>query len=185
MRGGMSRRSTRSACSSASAISPAIVSSVEQRRLEPERAQVRVDAVVVVRLAFGARVRDVGDLAGHAALARDARDAFGQLFDREHLGELVEDAVLAFTRRVLERDLDAAHRVANVEERARLAAAAVDGQRMAERRLHAEAVQHRAEDVVVVVAVGQRRRERGLLGVRSVDDPLVEVGGAQSPTRGR
>ena len=39
---------------------------------------------------------------------------------------------------------------------ARLSAFSVDRQRMPGRGLHAEAVQHRAEDVVVVKAIDQR-----------------------------
>ena len=57
--------------------------------------------------------------------------------------------------RIQAGDLDAAHGVANVEEAARLPALAVDRQRMADGGLRAEAVQHRAEDLVVVEAVDQ------------------------------
>ena len=81
-----------------------------------------------------------------------APDPLRQLADRELLGELVEHAVLAGLRRVQQRQLDAAHGVADVEEAAGLPAAAVDGQRVADRRLDAEAVQRGAEDLVVVEA---------------------------------
>ena len=57
--------------------------------------------------------------------------------------------------RVLDRELDAAHGVLDVDERARLAAGAVHGQRVADRGLHEEAVQHRAVVAVVVEAVDQ------------------------------
>ena len=46
------------------------------------------------------------------------------------LGELVEDPALARRGGVQARDLDALHRIANIEKAARLSALAVDGQRM-------------------------------------------------------
>ena len=72
-------------------------------------------------------------------------------------------------------------RVADVEEAAGLAAAAVDGQRVADHRLQAEAVEHGAEDLVVVEAGDQALVAGGLLGLDPVDDALVEVGRAQAP----
>ena len=47
--------------------------------------------------------------------------------------------------------------------------------------LDAEAVQHGAEDAVVVEAGGQHRVQVGLFGRLAVDDALVEVGGAKAP----
>ena len=52
---------------------------------------------------------------------------------------------------------------------------------MADHRLHAEAVEDSPEDLVVVEAGDEALVERGLLGLDAVDDPLVEVGGAQAP----
>ena len=60
-------------------------------------------------------------------------------------------------------------------------AGAVDGQRVADHRLQAEAVEHGAEDLVVVEAVDQPLVARRLLGLDPVDDALVEVGRAQAP----
>ena len=62
-------------------------------------------------------------------------DALGELEDGELLGELVEDAELAGLGRAADGQLDAAHRVADVEEAARLAALAVNGEGMVDGRL--------------------------------------------------
>ena len=82
---------------------------------------------------------------------------------------------------LLGRQLDALQRVADVEEAAGLAALAVDGQRVADHRLHAEAVEHGAEGLVVVEAGDQALVAGGLVGLDPVDDALVEVGRAQAP----
>ena len=62
-------------------------------------------------------------------------------------------------------NLDAADGVANIEEAARLSALAVNGDRMSDGRLDAEAVQRRAENLVVVEAVDQAFIQRGLVGM--------------------
>ena len=89
---------------------------------------------------------------------RGGLDQVGELEDRELLGELVEDPALARLGRVETGQLDAAHGVADVDVAARLPALAVDRQRVLDRRLHAEAVEHGAEHLVVVEAVDQRVR---------------------------
>ena len=76
---------------------------------------------------------------------------------------------------------DAGEGVADVEEAAGLGAGAVDGQRVADHRLQAEAVEHGAEDLVVVEAGDQALVAGGLVGLDPVDDALVEVGRAQAP----
>ena len=81
----------------------------------------------------------------------------------------------------VDRQLDALERVADVEEAAGLPALAVDRQRVADHRLHAEAVERRAEDLVVVEARAQALVEVGLVGRDAVDDALVEVGRPQAP----
>jgi hypothetical protein len=53
-------------------------------------------------------------------------DQVREFKDRELLGELIEHAALARRRRHLARQLDASHRVANVDISARLAPFAVD-----------------------------------------------------------
>ncbi len=77
--------------------------------------------------------------------------------------------------------LDAGQGVANVEEAAGLAAGAVDGQRVADHRLQAEAVEDGAEQLVVVEAGDQPLVAVGLLGLDPVDDALVQVGRPQAP----
>jgi hypothetical protein len=52
---------------------------------------------------------------------------------------------------------------------------------MANGRLGAEAVQHGAEDLVVVEAVDQASSMSDFVGDGAVDDALVQVGGAQIP----
>ncbi len=52
-------------------------------------------------------------------------------------------------------DLNAAHGIADIQEAARLAALAVDRERMADGGLNAEAIERRAEDLVVVEAVDE------------------------------
>ena len=86
--------------------------------------------------------------------------------------------------RIVERELDAAHGVLDVDEGPRLAAGPVHGQRIADRRLHQEAVQHRAVVAVVVEAVDQPLVEPGLLGLRAPDDALVQVGDPQAVVLG-
>ena len=110
-----------------------------------------------------------------------ALDELGELGDRELLGELVEDAELAEVGRVGDRELDALERVADVEEAAGLAALAVDGQRVADHGLDAEAVEDGAEVLVVVEPGDQPLVGGGLVGLDAVDDALVEVGRAQPP----
>jgi hypothetical protein len=51
---------------------------------------------------------------------------------------------------------------------------------MADHGFHAEAIQHRAEQAVVVEAVDERRIAARFVAV-AVDDALIEVGRAQAP----
>ena len=86
--------------------------------------------------------------------------------------------------RVGERELDAADRVLDVDEGAGLAAGAVHGQRVADRGLDQEAVEHRAVVAVVVEAVDQLDVAAGLLGVGAPDDALVQVGDPEAVVLG-
>ena len=124
---------------------------------------------------------DVVDLDLDAELAGRVADLLGQVGDVEDLGELVEDAVLAGGRRVLGRQRDALERVDDVQEAARLAALAVHRERVADHGLHGEAVERRAEQLVVVEAGDQALVEARLRRLDAVDDALVEIGGAQAP----
>src|ERR1700691_1510144 len=78
-------------------------------------------------------------------------------------------------------DLDTADGVANVQEAASLAAFSVHGKRMPHGGLRTEAVQHRAENFVVVEPVDQRFVESRFVRDRAVYNSLVPVGGAQLP----
>jgi hypothetical protein len=100
-------------------------------------------------------------------------------------GHLVEDLhPVARAGRAAERKLDAAHAVLDVDEGAGLAAGAVDGERVVDRRLDQEAVQHGAVVAVVVEAVDELRVAAGLVGVGAPDDALVQVGDPQAVVLG-
>src|SRR5271169_3804475 len=66
--------------------------------------------------------------------------------------ELIEDAEFARPGGVETREFNAADGVSNIKESARLAALAIDRERISQGRLGTEAVQHRAKDLVVVEA---------------------------------
>ena len=98
--------------------------------------QLRVLGVVVVLFGFDARIGQVVDLDLQAHVrCRPSCTMLRQFQHGELLGELIEDAALARRGRIQAGDLDAAHRVANIEEAARLSALAVHGERMSDRRL--------------------------------------------------
>src|SRR5438552_1445299 len=104
-------------------------------RLQPQVEQLLVLSVVVMLLALDPGIGKVRD-AGREPMSR-ARVAYQlrQGLDRELLGELVEDPILALIGRVVEGQPDAGDRVPDVEEAARLAALAVDRERLPDRRL--------------------------------------------------
>ena len=52
---------------------------------------------------------------------------------------------------------------------------------MPRRGLHAETVQHRSENVVVIETVDQRFVQHHFIGHGSVDHALIQIGGAKSP----
>ena len=86
------------------------------------------------------------------------------------------------SRGIQTRDLDAAHGVANIQKTARLAALAVNRERMPDGRLNAEAIQHRAKYLVVIEAIDQRLVQRDFIGHGPVNHALVEIGRAQPPS---
>ena len=65
--------------------------------------------------------------------------------------------------------------VADVEEAARLAALAVHGQRVPDRRLHDKAVERGAKDAVIVVAVDELGVRDRLVGAHAIHDALLRV----------
>src|SRR5438445_12658649 len=81
--------------------------------------------VVVMLLALHPRVGQMQQAGLQAVGRAGLDDLLGQRLDRELLGELIEDAILAFGGRVLEGEPRAGHRVPDAEEAARLPALAV------------------------------------------------------------
>jgi len=128
-----------------------------------------------VRFRLDARVLDVLD--ADLPRIRGSHD-LGDLAHGEALGHLVEHPELAPLRRVLGGESQALDGVADVDDAPRLPTLAVDRERLAEHGLHDEAVEHRAEDGVVIEACCKAVVERGLRRLLPVHDPLVQVGGA-------
>lgn len=111
-------------------------------RLQAECEERGVLGVVVVRFAFDARVLAVLDRGVEAALQRDVLDALGEFEHAEGLGELIEHLQAARVGRVRDRELDARHGVAQVDEAARLSARAVDAQRMTDEGFDAKTIEN-------------------------------------------
>ena len=152
---------------------------LERDRLEPERQElVVVDDQVVLRRLL-ARVGQIGDRGRRSSSATSSARSRTRCVSVIWLKILTRSPRL---RRVRERELDAAHRVLDVDEGAGLAAGAVNGQRIADRRLDQEAVQHRAVVAVIVEAVDQLDVTPGLLGMGAPDDALVQVGDPAAPS---
>src|SRR4051794_20633331 len=142
-------------------------------RLEAEVVELRVGSVVVVALGLdpGIRIAVDGDLV--AELGPASLDELGELGHRELLGELVEHPELTEVSGVVRRQLHALKRVADVQEPAGLATLAVDRERMADHRLHAEPIQNGPEVFVVVEAGDQPFVGSRLLRLDPVDNALV------------
>src|SRR2546430_14461899 len=117
--------------------------------------------VVVVLFRLDARVGDVVDLDRDAHLFGGSFHKAREIHDGELLGELVVDAAFASRSWIVAGDLDAANRVANVQEAAGLSAFAVNSERLADGRLYTEAGQHRAENRSEERRVGEEWRSRG------------------------
>ena len=131
-------------------------------------------AVVHDQIVFHRLVAGVGQMVDLGA--GQGGHFLGQFAHLVALGHLVEDLhPLALLGRVLKGQLHAAHRIADVDEGASLAAGAVHRERIADRRLHQEAVEHRAVVTVVVEAVGEERVAVGGFGVGAPDDALVQI----------
>src|ERR1019366_2791039 len=129
----------------------------KQVRLEAQVEQFLVARIVVVVFRLHTGVWQMTDRDRESKLFGYALNGLGKFEHVEHLRELVEDPVLTQLRRVEDGEFHAAQRVTNVEEAARLTALAVNGQWDAGNRLHAEAVEGGAEDLVIVEAGGKGR----------------------------
>ena len=85
-----------------------------------------------------------------------------QIKNRELLRKLIEHAELAFLGGIQAGQFNASHRVSNIEEAARLPTFTVDGERLSNRSLHAEAIQNGSEHLVVVETINERFIKRDL-----------------------
>src|SRR5690348_13680341 len=100
---------------------------------------------------------------------------------RELLGELLEYTEFTGSRGIEARQFDATHRIADIKKATRLAAFAVNRQRMPDSGLRAEVIQYCAQHVVVVEAVDQPFIKYCIIRHGAVDHSLLQVCGAQSP----
>ena len=142
-------------------------------RLQAQVTQPGVGGVVVMLLRFDARV-------GHALHRRVQAQSFClrhhqrcQLVDRKLLSKLVEDPELAFGGRRVDSQLDAPHRVPDVQVAPGLAALAVHSQRVADGGLDDKPVEGRAKDAVIVVP------ESGVEGRKQGKSEVGERGGGR------
>src|SRR5579863_2338633 len=124
-------------------------------RRQAKCGQFCVFGVVVMFLGLDPRIGQV--INGHTQSEPLARDPnhFREFEHGELLGELIKYPELSSSRRIKARQLNAAYGVANVEESAGLATLAIDGDRMIDRCLHAEAVESSSKDLVVVKSIDQ------------------------------
>lgn len=100
----------------------------------------------------------------------------GQISHPVLLGYLVHD----FDRRALfgwmrHGQSHTTHRIADMNERARLTPCAVPSQRMTNGRLHQKAVQKRAVVPVVIKTVDPRGMQTRFIGLRTPNDALMQV----------
>src|SRR5579885_2950237 len=153
----------------------------QEMRLEAKVNELGVLGVVVVGFGLDPRVGNMADFDLDALVFARLLDQFGEFGNDELFGELVEYSILPGLGRIFQRELDASHRVADVQIAAGLTTLAVNGQRMPDRGLDAEAVEHRAPDAVVVEAGCEPLVDQRLVGLNAVHDALVQVGRPQSP----
>src|ERR1700693_806308 len=134
-------------------------------------------SVVVMFLRLNPRIRQMIDLDRQAQL-------FSRLFHHlsnfqygKLLGKLIEYTAFTTVGRVQACNLNATHRISNVQETAGLAALTVDGERVSYRCLHAEAVQHRSKYFIVIKTVDERVIQGRFVGNRSIDNSLIQIDG--------
>ena len=93
-----------------------------------------------MRLGFDTRIGDVVDFDFQAHLFAGSLNLVGEVEHGKLLGELIEHAEFARRSRVRAGDLNAANRVANVEEAPSLATLSIYRERMSHRSLRAETI---------------------------------------------
>ena len=157
----------------------------EKVRLEAEIQECCMFDVVIVFLELGSRVGHRLDLHIEAEFGAGLRDEFRELIDAPHLGNLVEDTHASLLRRIIDGELNAAHGVTDVEVAPRLSSFPVDGERVSDGGLHAEAVQCRAKDAIVVESVDEHGVHGCFVRGDTVHDTLVEVCARELPRLGR
>src|ERR1700722_76166 len=137
--------------------------------------------VVIVFFRFDSGIGKVG----YFHVQTDFRSGFlndlRKFQNRKSLRKLVVTPALPGRSGIQTRELQATDRIADVQEAALLAALAVPRQRMTNYRLDAEAVQHRAENLVVIKTVDQGFIKRDFVRHCAVNHTLVQIGGAQIP----
>src|ERR1700688_1872310 len=132
-------------------------------------------------LGLHARIREMVNLHVHGKFLARSFHHTRQFQYRELLRELVVDTALSSLRGILAGNFNAAHRVADIQESAGLSAGSIYGQRLTDGRLHTEAVQNRAEYIVVVEAIDKGLVQFDFLGHGSIDHTLIQICGANAP----
>ena len=143
--------------------------------------ELRVLGVVIMLFCLDARIGKMVDFDVHPQFFPDCFHHLRQFENRELLRELVVHSALAARGRILAGNLDAANRVSNVEKTTHLSALAVHGEWLANGRLHAEAVEHGAEHVILIEPIDEGFVESNFVGHRPVHDALIQIRGANSP----
>ena len=141
---------------------PPIIS-LSSRRLQTKTQGTVIDHMQVVFIGLAARIGQHRDLG-----PRSGSDQPGQIAHPVVFGHLVQNIhPFAPLRRVLQRQIDTAAGILDVDEGAGLAFGAMHGQRIADRGLHQEPVQRRAVIPVLVETVYQPVIPAGFLGLRA------------------
>src|SRR5271156_3611887 len=99
---------------------------------------------------FDARIGNVVDFHIQAKHLAGLLDFVRQFQNGEMLRKLVVDLAFAAPGRVQARQLHTTDGIPDIEEAARLAALSIYREGLADGSLYTEAVEHRAEDIVVV-----------------------------------
>src|ERR1700730_12786018 len=124
-------------------------------RFQTQINQLRMLRVVVVLLGLYARILQVVDFDSQPHFLSRALDHSREIQHGKLLGELIEPSALTRIGGGETGDLDASHRIANVQESARLSAFAVNSEGRTNGCLHAETIQNRAKYFVVIKTVDQ------------------------------
>src|SRR6202050_4295894 len=137
--------------------------------------------VKVMLFGLDSRVRDVIDFHVYSKIFTPFPYLLCDVEYRELLGELVTDLTFFFGRRIKTGEFNAPNGIPDIQKSACLAALSVDRQRLADGRLHAETIQNRAKDFVVIQTIDQSFVHGYFVRHRAVDDALIKVRGPQSP----